>query len=76
MGDCYTKFYVLVFKCKWIDNKSGVRKDESIMIIDFWKIGYRNSHSSWHIKPPKFLCKKSYVTTLVCCSSREKTNGC
>jgi len=25
----YTKFFVLVFKCKWVENKSGVKIDES-----------------------------------------------
>jgi len=24
----YTKFFVPVFKCKWVDNKSGVEIDE------------------------------------------------
>jgi len=29
----YTRFFVLVFKCKWVDNKSGVKIDESEFII-------------------------------------------
>jgi len=39
----YTKFSILVFKCKWIDNKSGVKIDESgFTLVDFQKIGYRD----------------------------------
>jgi len=39
----YTKFFILVFKCKWVDNKSEVKIDESgFILVDFWKIGYRN----------------------------------
>jgi len=38
----YTKFFVPVFKCKWVDNKSGVKIDESgFALVDFRKIGYR-----------------------------------
>jgi len=29
----YTKFIVLVFKCKWVDNKIGVKVDESGMTL-------------------------------------------
>ena len=37
----YTKFYVPVFKCKWVDNKSGVKIDESgFTLVDLRKIGY------------------------------------
>jgi len=39
----YTKFSVSVFKCKWVDNKSGVKIDESgFTLVDFRKIGYRD----------------------------------
>ena len=39
----YTKFSVPVFKCKWVDNKSGVKIDESgFTLVDFRKIGYRD----------------------------------
>jgi len=39
----YTKFFVPVFKCKWVDNKSGVKIDESgFTQVDFRKIGYRD----------------------------------
>jgi len=32
----YTRFYVQVFNCKWVDNKSGVKIDESeFTLIDF-----------------------------------------
>ena len=32
----YTKFSVPVFKCKWVDNKSGVKIDESgFTLVDF-----------------------------------------
>ena len=42
--DC-TKFSVPVFKCKWVDNKSGVKIDESrFTLVDFRKIGYRDDH--------------------------------
>jgi len=35
----YTKFTVPVFKCKWVDNKTDVKVDESRMtLVDFWKI--------------------------------------
>jgi len=38
----YTKFFVPVFKCKWVDNKSGVKIDESgFTLVDFRRIGYR-----------------------------------
>jgi len=38
-----TKFYVPVFKCKWIDDKSEVKIDESgFTLVDFRKIGYRD----------------------------------
>ena len=37
----YTKFLVPIFKCKWIDNKSGVKIDEQkFTLVDFRKIGY------------------------------------
>jgi len=37
----YTKFFVLVFKCNWVDNKSGVKIDESgFTLVVFRKIGY------------------------------------
>jgi len=39
----YTKFFVPVFKCKWVDNKNGVKIDESgFTLVDFRKIGYRD----------------------------------
>jgi len=39
----YTKFSFLVFKCKWVGNKSGVKIDESgFALVDFRKIGYRD----------------------------------
>jgi len=32
----YTKFSIPVFKCKWVDNKTGVKVDESeITLVDF-----------------------------------------
>ena len=38
----YTKFSVLIFKCKWVENKSGVKIDElGFTLVDFRKIGYR-----------------------------------
>ena len=39
----YTMFTIPLFKCKWIDNKSGVKIDESRMtVVDFRKVGYRD----------------------------------
>ena len=39
----YTIFTIPLFKCKWIDNKSGVKIDESGMtLVDFRKVGYRD----------------------------------
>jgi len=39
----YTKFIVPDFKCKWIDNKIGVKVEESGMtLVDFRKIGYHD----------------------------------
>ena len=39
----YTKFSVPVFKCKSVDNKSGVKIDDSgFTLEDFRKIGYRD----------------------------------
>ena len=32
----YTKFFIPVFKCKWVDNKSGVKIHESeFTLVDF-----------------------------------------
>jgi len=39
----YTMFTIPLFKCKWVDNKNGVKMDESGMtIFDFQKVGYRD----------------------------------
>jgi len=36
-------FTIPLFKCKWIDNKSGVKIDESGMtLVDFQKVSYRD----------------------------------
>jgi len=36
-------FTIPLFKCKWVDNKSGVKMDESGMtLVDFGKVGYRD----------------------------------
>ena len=60
----YTKFFVPLFKCKWFDNKSGVKIDESGMtLVDFRKVGYRDE--------PFIMVHQA---SLVCCSSRQKTN--
>jgi len=38
----YTKFFVPVFKYRWLDNKVGHKIDKSWMtLVDFWKIGYQ-----------------------------------
>jgi len=42
-GVNYTKFIVPVFKSKWVDNKTGVKVDESGMtLVDFRKIAYHD----------------------------------
>jgi len=39
----YIMFTIPLFKCKWVDNKSGVKMDESGMTLaDFQKVGYRD----------------------------------
>jgi len=39
----YTKFSVLVFKCKWVDNRSELKIDESgLTLVDFRKIRYQD----------------------------------
>jgi len=39
----YTKFSIPVFKCKWVENKSGVKIDESgFILVDFKKIWYQD----------------------------------
>jgi len=39
----YTKFLVPVFKCKWVEDKSGAKIDESgFTLVNFQKIGYRD----------------------------------
>ena len=37
----YTKFRVLVFKCKWVNANTGVRQDEmGFTLVDLNKVGY------------------------------------
>jgi len=44
-------FTILVFKCKWIDNKSGAKMNESGMtLVDFWKVYYRVQRFIWRLK--------------------------
>ena len=39
----YTKFFIPVFKCKWVDNKCEVKIDEpGFTLVDFRKIGYQD----------------------------------
>ena len=39
----YIKFSVPVFKCKWVNNKTGAYVDESgTTLVDFRKIGYHD----------------------------------
>ena len=55
----YTMFTIPLFKCKWIDNKSGVKIDESGMtLVDFRKVGYRDKPLSWHNKHLRFSMLK------------------
>ena len=38
----YSKIHVPVFKCKWVDNKTGVFIDETGQtLVDFSKVGYK-----------------------------------
>ena len=39
----YSKFHVPVFKCKWVDNNTGVHIDDSgHVLVDFSKVGYKD----------------------------------
>jgi len=39
----YTTYTIPIFKSKWVDNKTGVKVDESGMtLVDFRKIGYHD----------------------------------
>jgi len=39
----YTMFTIPLFKCKWFDNKSNVKMDESgVTLVDFRKVGYQD----------------------------------
>jgi len=36
-------FTIPLFKCKWVDNRSGVKMDESEMtLVDFRMVGYQH----------------------------------
>jgi len=57
----YTKFFVPVFKCKWVGNKSGIKIHGSeFTLVDFQKIGYRDepfimvqqASQVFHVKDP------------------------
>ena len=56
-------FNILLFKCKWVDNKSGVKMDESgITLVDFRKVGSRDepfiiaqqASQVFYVKDPAF----------------------
>ncbi|KAH6776554.1 hypothetical protein C2S52_014115 [Perilla frutescens var. hirtella] len=39
----YTKFQVVVFKCRWVDNNSGVKVDDSgFTLVNLNKVGYQS----------------------------------
>ena len=39
----YTYFQIPVFSCKWVDNKNGVRVDESgFILVDLNRVGYKD----------------------------------
>ena len=39
----YVKFIVCVFKCKWVDNNTGVHTDDiGFMLVYLKKLGYHN----------------------------------
>jgi len=64
----YTKFFFPVFKCKWVDNKSEVKIDESgFTLVDFRKIGYRDEPFIMVQQESQgFLRERSHARTLVC----------
>jgi len=73
----YTKFSIPVFKCKWVDNKSRVKIDESgFTLVNFRKIGYRDetfimvqqASQVFYVKNP--TSKHCYVVL-----HRKKTRG-
>ncbi|KAI4357233.1 hypothetical protein L6164_001194 [Bauhinia variegata] len=40
----YTKFRLMVFKCKWVDNNSGVQTDElGFTLVDLDRAGYKDA---------------------------------
>jgi len=51
-------FTIPLFKCKWVNNKIGVKMDESGMtLVDFRKVGYRDKSSIMAQQEYKvFLC--------------------
>jgi len=41
----YVKFTVCIFKCKWVDNNTGVRTDDvGFTLVDLKKLTYQNDH--------------------------------
>ncbi|RVW81554.1 hypothetical protein CK203_051852 [Vitis vinifera] len=39
----YTMFRILVFKCNWVDNKSGIKVDEfGLTLVDFTKMAHKS----------------------------------
>ena len=67
----YTKFFVPVFKCKWVDGKSTVKINESgFTLVDFQKIGYRDE--------PLIMVQQAspiFHRTLVCRFTLGKNKG-
>jgi len=73
----YSKFFVPIFKCKWVNNKIDVRTDKlGITLVDFQKVGYGGeTFIMTHHVSQVFLCQRPYTRILVNCSSLEETNG-
>ena len=41
----YIMFRIIVFKCNWVDNKSGIKVDEfRFTLVDFTKMAHKSDH--------------------------------
>jgi len=59
-------FTISLFKCKWIDNTSGVKIDElGITLVDFRKVGYRDkAHQPYQVFYVKDLVSEHWFVAL------------
>ena len=59
----YTMFTTPLFKCKWVNNKNGVKMDESGMtLVDFRKVGYRDEPFIMAQQASQFFYIKNHVS--------------